>query len=498
MKKIASNTIILYSSVVIIAIINLYTTRFLLGVLGSEDYGIYFLVAGLVSLLSFLNLAMTTSTLRFNAYYLGKEDRDLQSKVFNTSFILHVIMAIGIFIVLQIIGLPLINNVLNIPPDKIGVSREIMRFVILSIFFTIIGVPFESIINAHENMLLFSLISVIDAILKFVAVFFLFFINSDKLFWYSVLVSLVPLCTLLIKIAVCTRNYKEARLALSMYDRKIMKEIFSFSVWNLFGAMSNMLKSQGVAMIINVFYGVLLNTSYSIANQVNSVMTVLSSSLQKSTNPIIMKNEGAGNRDISLDYAIMQCRISILLLIVFAIPVIFNMPFILNLWLVNVPEYTIIFCRLLLVSTILLQFTTGIQVAIQSVGKIRNYQIAMAFLIFLNFPLSYILLKLGFPPYSVLFCAIALEFISIFVRVLFATKLTGMKLENYVKGIFKPILCIAIGSIISFILYTLIIHHSVINKLFLLISQIIVFIIVVYNVGLNDTEKNTIKLFVKR
>ena len=442
-KRALINTVILYIKVLLGLFISIVTTRIVLDTLGVEDFGTYNVVVGMVAMLAFVNLAMSTSTLRYNSYYLGKPEAQ---DVFNNTVLLHLILAAGIFVLLEIIGGLFIENLLNVEHSRLGVVKIIFQFVVLGCVIHVITVPFDSLINAHEHMLAYSIIEITTNLLTLACTVSLYFVVLDKLLVYSIVISLIPVIILIIKIIYCRKCYPETKsFSLSIKNKKRFKEMGSFSTWNMFGAFSNAAKNQGTAMILNVFFGVAVNAAYGISQQVNSVCLLLSGSLQKSLNPVILKSEGNGDRSSTIRYALLQCRLSCFLVALIVLPLYCNLKYILTLWLNNVPAHTLDMCQLLIILTIILQMTTGIQVAIQSVGKIKYYQICMSIIIFANIPLSILFLQMGFRPEVVFGIAIALEIICIIVRLLFARKLLNLKFKLYWLDVVKPCLSIILA-----------------------------------------------------
>ena len=437
--RVITNTIILYVKVILSTVVGFFTTRFVLQNLGAEDYGINNIVAGVVAMLSFMSISMTTSTLRFNAYYLGKNDESKQIEVFNSSLGVHLILGLVIVVLLESFGVLFLENVLNIPSGRLSVAKCIFHFVTFSMFITVLSVPYDAVLNAHENMLLFSIVSIIETIIRFGIAVLLFFIPFDKLLFYSIAISFVPLVILILKHFICSKKYSEVKLSFQSCTKSMAKEMFGFTFWNMFGAFSNTCKNQGVAMVINVFYGVVVNAAYGIANQVNGMLSYITGSLQKSLNPLIMKNEGSGDNSRMLFLAYTQCKYSVLLLAIIVLPIFGNLDYLLALWLKDVPEHTTVFCKLILVYNMIMMLTTGIQVAVQAHGVIKNYQIVMGSIILLNLPISYILLKIGLPVESVVVSFMAVELILIVSRLLFAKKLIGLKISDYLKQVIYPL-----------------------------------------------------------
>jgi len=414
--------------------IALYSTRLVLNALGAEDYGIFTLVSGVIVMLSFLNVAMTISTQRYLSYYIGAGNHDKLKQVFNSSVLLHSLMGITLVIVFEVVGMFFFNKVLNIPAARLSTAKMIFHFTVISTFFTIASVPYDATLNARENMLLIAGIGIWESLAKLGIAIYLQYTGYDKLVVYGALIASVTVISLLIKRIYCSAKYQEAHISVRKYfSKSLLKEMFSYAGWNMFGAGSVVARNQGLAMILNVFFGTIINATYGIANQVNAQLSYFSVTMLQSLNPQIIKSEGSGDRSRMLRLAMIASKFSFFLLSFFAIPVIIEMPELLHLWLKNVPAHSIIFCRLIIIVSMVTQLTVGLQVAIQSVGRIKTYQIVVSALLMMNLPVSYLLLKMGLPSYSVLASAICIEAITCSYRVLAAHRLTGLSVSEYLR-----------------------------------------------------------------
>lgn len=431
-KRIFLNTAFLYGKMLITILVSLFSTRIILDALGIENFGIFNLVGGVIGMLGFLSGAMAVSTQRYFSYYIGAGQLDKQRDIFKTSVLLHLIIGLGVVIILEVLGIFLFNGLLNIPEERIASARMVYHFMIVSTFFTINAVPYDASINAHENMLVDSIVGVIEAFLKLGIAFWLMNARYDRLITYGILYASMTIIIRLIKSIYCLRNYSECKVGLKgIYEPGIFKEMFTFASWNLFGALCNVIRNQGITIVLNVFIGVIANAAYGIANQINGLLSTFSLNLMRAINPQIVKSEGSGDRKRMLKLAVFACKSSFLLLAIFAVPLIIEMDYVLNLWLKEVPQYAVVFCKLILVISLIKQITAGLMMAIQSIGNIKAYQSVLGTLLILNLPVAIILLKLGLPPYSVLVGSIALEVVAALARTFFANKLAGLSVREF-------------------------------------------------------------------
>jgi len=465
-----------------------------LSALGGVDYGIFNLIAGVIAMLAFLNTAMATSTQRYLSFHQGRKDPDMLKKIFSNSVTLHLLIGLCIVIGLEIAGFFLFDGFLNIPSSRIGSARILYHFMIGSVFFSIILVPFISSLNANENMLWIALVSIIEVLLKLLIAIFLLNLKGDKLLFYGLLTTLLSLLVLILHTSYCLKMYEECTLnKFWITDKRLMKELTSFAGWNLFGSLCTLGRAEGFAILFNLFFGTLINAAFGIANQVAGQLSFFSVTMLQALNPQIMKSEGADDRNRMLRLSMIASKFSFFLLAILAIPIIFEMDYILKFWLKNVPEFTVTFCRLLLIGTMVNQLTIGLQSALQATGKIKKYQITVGSLILFNLPLAYVLLKQGFPVYSTLISYIVIEFIACSLRVLFLKKIGGLSIKEYLsRVIFReimPVLCSI--TVCFFVMNNFDMNY---RFLFTIFFSSVVFMFSIYFVGLCKDEKDLIKI----
>lgn len=450
-NRVVINTGTLYGKMLITIVISLYATRLVLNALGANDFGIFNLISGVIAMLSFVNMAMTLSTQRYMSYSLGGGDLEKLRTVFTSSALLHLVLGFLLVALFEIAGYYMFNHVLNIAPDRVYAARVIFHLMVVSAFFTVISVPYDAVINARENMMLVAITGILESLLKLGIAIYLQYASSDKLILFAAFSAAVTVVMLLVKRVYCLGRYEETRIRIKKYFSKpLLKEMFGYGGWNMFGAVSVVGRNQGIAMILNVFFGTVVNAAYGIANQVNAQLSFFSVTMLQSLNPQIIKSEGRGDRERMLRLAMIASKFSFSLLAFFAIPAIIEMPFILQLWLKQVPDYTVVFCRLILVATLINQLSQGIQVGVQSVGKIGAYQVTVSALLLLNLPLAYLLLKLGFAPQSVLVAAVIMEIAACIYRMMAGRRLIGLQVEEYLqKVVVSAVLPIFLAACIS-------------------------------------------------
>ncbi|MRG43871.1 hypothetical protein GFS24_02035 [Chitinophaga sp. SYP-B3965] len=434
-NRVVLNTGFLYGKMLISMFIALYATRLVLNALGVEDYGIFNLVSGIVAMLSFLNSSMTLSTQRYMSFFLGAGDEGKLKTAFNSSVWLHLVIGIVVVGLLEIAGIYLFNNVLNIPVERLPAAKIIFHFMTLSAFFVIISVPYDAIINTHENMFFVAILGILESVVRLSIAICLQYAAADKLILYCGVLVLLTVVLLIAKRVYCALHYKESKINIRDFDGKLLKEMFAYSGWGMVGASGVIAKTQGVAMILNVFFGTVINAAFGIANQVNAQLSFFAVTMLQSLNPQLVKSEGSGNRERMIMLSLMACKFSFYLMAFFAIPALIEMPFVLKLWLNTIPEHTVIFCRLIIIASLAYQLSAGLQMAVHAVGRIGTYQVIMSILLLLNLPGAYLLLKAGWPPASVLVLSIFLECVITAYRIFAAKRHTGMSVGVFLQRV---------------------------------------------------------------
>jgi O-antigen/teichoic acid export membrane protein len=452
-KKIALNTGFLYGNMVITIFISLFSTRLILQALGVEDYGTFALVAGVISMLSFLNSAMSMATQRYLSFYLGAKDINKQKSVYNSSVILHLIIGGLIVIALEILGLFIFNGNLNIPADRISTAKIIYQFMIVSTFFTINAVPYDAAINAHEDLLFEAILGVLESLAKLGIAYWLFYTHVDKLILYGLMIALLTISIRIIKSIFCIRRYEECEFNIRQaVDIKLLKEMFAFAGWNLLATFCNVIKEQGLAIIFNHYIGVVINAAYGIAYQVSGQLSAFSSNINKAFKPQIVSSEGAGDRARMLKLASLTCKLAFFLLAFFSVPLMIEMHYVLHLWLKNIPDYALVFCWLILLNSLVRQLTWGLGIAVNSVGNIRNFQIVSAIFLILNLPIAMLLMMWGYSPYIVLAASVLLDLIVGIIKVFFTKKLAGLNIrEFFIYNMLNSVISVGLSAAIALI-----------------------------------------------
>ena len=437
-KRIAKNTLLLYVRMLFMMAISLYTSRVILSALGVEDYGIQNVVGGVVAMFGFLNAAMASSTQRFITFALGKGDSDRLQTVFSTTLQIHTLIAFIIFLLGETIGLWFLYNKMQIPAERIDAAFWVLQCSIVSTIVMIVSVPYNACIIAHERMSAFAYISVLEAILRLAIVYLLLVFPYDKLIVLAVLSLLVQLLIRFFYSIYCHRHFYETKYR-HILDKILFKEMAGFAVWSLWGNISVVLFTQGLNMLLNVFFGPIVNAARAIAVQVQTAIHQFVGNFQMALNPQITKTYASGNLSQMHSLMFRSARFSFLLLFFLSLPVLLETDFLLTLWLKTVPDDAVIFTQIMICISLIYTTANPCVVANQATGKVKIYQMVVGGILLMILPISYIVLKLGAPAYSVFIVHFCVESVAQFSRMYMLRKLINLPMWQYMKNIYIPI-----------------------------------------------------------
>ena len=396
-KRIAKNTLMLYVRMLFGMLVSLYTSRVVLQALGVEDYGIYNVVGGVVAMLSFLNDSMSGATSRFITYELGRDDLKRLNQVFSTSLIIHIFIALLVFFVAETIGLWFLENKLIIPDHRMISARFVFHLSVISMMIGIIQVPYNAVIISHEKMDVYAYVGILNIFLRLLIVYMLVIGNYDKLIFYAVLQFIVSIIIILIYRIYCFKKYPETHFKF-IIKKEYIYPMLNFSGWDLYGNASVMARTQGVNMLINVFFGPMLNAASGIASQVQGAVMGLANNLVTATRPQIVKLYAIGEYGTMIKLFRDSLKLSYMLLALMSIPLMCEMNFILHLWLGTVPEYAVIFGRYTLLFNFFANMSLLLACIIHATGKIKRISFINGSLYLMVIPFSFICYKLGANP----------------------------------------------------------------------------------------------------
>lgn len=493
---IAKNTLMLYFRQILIMLVSLYTVRVVLNTLGAEDYGIYNVVAGVVTMFGFLNSSMAAASQRYFSFSMGQGDYEQLKKTFSTTILIYIIIVGVVLLLAETIGLWFVNNKLIISSERIPIATIVFHFSVLSLLLSIMITPYTALIIAHEDMNVYAYISVIEATLKLIAVILLQFIVSDKLQLYSILMFFLAVSVFIVYFIICRIKYCESKFSL-YWDSTLFKEIIRFVSWNLLGWMSGVLKYQAIIILLNQFFNPIVAAARGIAQSVHSAICSFYGNFIVAVRPQIVKMYAADKNDDMFNLMFHCSKGIFLLLFIFILPLILEMPLVLSIWLKNPPENVVLFTRLVLIDALISSNTNPTDMVIGATGKIGVYQIISSGIVMLGFPITWILLSRGFPAYSALIVAIGTTILSYYAGLIILSKLAEFSLIQYFKDVVFPIcITIVLSAILPVFIY-LSLPQNIFRLCFVIIVSIISVCICTYTVILNKAERKMIKKLIQ-
>ena len=478
--KVLYNTIASFARVVINAVVTLIATRIALHVLGAEDFGLYNLLAGTVMLLSFVNGALTVSAQRFFSIAIGEKNKDKLNRYYNASLSIHILLGVAIVLLLFVIRPFLFGGFLNITENQVDIGIVVYNIMVISSAITLMTIPYSAIMNAHEDMVMMAVADILSCLVKLAAALILLFIEDNLLLIYSLIMLGSAIIKALIEYIWSKIKYPEvnaswARLA----DLRCMKEMFSFVGWNTLGSTAVVVRNQGVALILNIFFGTVINTAYGIANQVNSLVLSFASTLTNVFSPIIISAKGEGNEEKMRETAVLSSKLSFLLSSMLAIPILVFLTEILKIWLGDYPNNTYEFCYFIVLAFLVLQLYPGINRAIYASGNIKGYQIALTVILVSILPIGIALFKFGFPAYVIIIIMLVSQIGTLVATIYYGVKYCGFNSSYLYKNIvLKPCAVFIITLFLFSLLYIYLFGDSIISVtknhlLFIIIASII-------------------------
>ncbi len=437
-KRIAKNTLVLYVRMLFTMGISLFTSRVVLQTLGVEDYGISSVVGGVISMFTFINAAMVSSTQRYLNFELVRGDANQLRSVFSTSLQIHALIALAIIVLSETVGLWFLNEKLVIPEARMTAAMWVYQCSILSCAVSIMSTPYNAVIVAHEKMSAFAYISILDVSLKLLVVYLLVVLPFDKLIILAVLNLLVQLFIRYIYTLYCHRHFPESYFQFR-FNKTLFKEMFGFAGWSFWGNLAAILYTQGLNMMLNIFFGPIVNAARGIAVQVQSAVQQFVGGFQTALNPQITKNYASNNLPQMHSLMFRSARFSFLLLFFLSLPVLMETNFILTLWLKTVPDDAVIFTQIMICISLIYTTANPCVIANQATGKVKIYQMVVGGILLLILPISYVVLKLGAPAYSVFIVHFCIESVAQFSRMYMLRNLIHLPLWQYMKNIYIPI-----------------------------------------------------------
>lgn len=498
--RVLKNTIVLYTKVIASTVIWLYLTRVVLDTLGVEDYGIYTLIAGVIAILSFVNTALMSSTQRFLSIALGKGNENQVKQYFSAGMIIHLTIGLIIVFALEAIAPFLFNGFLNIPEARHSVAIQMYQLMVASTFVTIVGVPYSSAINAYEDMWFIGVVQIAGTILKLGVILLFKILPSDKLLIYTGWITFITIAEVFVQYIWCKIHYYPCRRNNYSFKKSkgLIREMIGFTGWNTLGAFAVVGRNQGVTTVLNIFFGPKINGIFGIANQVDGQLINFANTLTAAITPQIIKSEGQGERKKMLFLSVFSSKLTFFLSAIFAIPLLLELSLVLGVWLKDVPEYTDVYCRIILFMFLVCELYPGLTRGIQAVGQIKWQQIFTSITVLLPIPTGIVLFKMDYTHYTIIYIMLIAQIVSAGITIYFSKKYFELPLGSFILFIFKAVVTFLVSYYIGHYIDNMMIHQTSDLVRFVVVSAIsdIIFISAYFIFCFSKQEKNMISSLV--
>lgn len=491
-KRLAKNTVFLYLRMFFVLIISLYTSRIVINTLGISDYGIYNVVGSIVLFFSFLNATLASGMQRFYNYEGTKEGELGHARVYSTGFWIHIFMCAAIFIILEPIGIIYINKIMVIPPDRIFAAHIVFQCSLFSMLLLIVQIPYTSIILAKERMDFYAFVSIIDVFLKLLIVLILPYLPYDKLITFSTLTLIISISNFGLYLWYAKSRFRFLTLKIP-FDKTLYKKLMSFSGWNLIGVFALLMRGQGVNLLLNAYFGTVINAARGVAYQVNNAIIGFSRNINTAFSPQVTNAYSAGNKDRVETLMYAESKICYFLILIIIVPVILEINGILHLWLGKaVPNLSNIFTILLLIDALIHTLNPPLSQVAYADGKIKGFQISTAIVNILLLPCCWLLFKLGYDAVSAFVATIIFSCIFQIVSLIYLHKIFIFSYSRYAKEVIIP--CLVVTALAPLIPYLININMTdgIIRLSLVVFSNLVFTSFFIYFIGLNKSEKKKI------
>lgn len=487
-SRIAKNTILLYIRTFFVMAISLYTSRVILKVLGIEDYGVYQVIGGLVAMFSVISSSLSSAISRFITFEIGTGDNERLKRIFATSIVIQICISIIVVIFAEIFGLWFMHTSMNIPEGRMVAAEWVLHCSLITFCINLLSIPYNACIIAHEHMKAFAYVSIIEVILKLGIVFLIIYSPIDRLISYAILLTLVAISIRIIYTLYCHKHFDESRTKI-MFDKTIFKEMFGFSGWSFFTATNSILNTQGVNMLINVFFGVTLNAARGIANQVESAVLQFVNSFTMAVNPQITKSYAVGDIDGMHLLVCRGAKFSFFAMFMISLPIICECEKILNIWLPIVPDYTIVFVQLSLILGMFDTMGASGYTACAATGKLKYYSLILTPIGLLEFPLTWIFFLYGAPVVSTYYLYIFVKLLVLIARMFLLRNMVGLQIKMFIYKVFFPVISTTLVAIIPSIIVLFLMEMGYIRLGVSFPVAILSVTISVFYVGMTSDER---------
>lgn len=495
-KQIAKNTLFMYLRMGVTMLVGLYVSRIVLQQLGVEDYGLYNVIGGIIAMFSFINGSMVNVSTRFITVYLAKNDTKMLNNIFSMSFLIHFSIGVVILLLGETIGLWYLNNKLVIPEGREFAAHWLYQLSIISCILSILYVPYNGLIVAHERMKAFAYISVMDSMLKLLIAIMIAYSPFDKLIFYGTLLAGVSFLDIIIYFVYCRKNFKESILVF-YWNKAIFKRMLEFAGWALIGNFSYLFYSQGINLMLNAFCGPAVNAARGVAVQVEGVIRQFAGNVQVAINPQIIKSYTSNELERMYALIFTSSRLCFYLLYIISLPIMIEADFILNLWLGTVPNHTVNFVRLILCISILDALINPMFTANLACGKLKIYHMSLSILMYAFMFVTYFSIRQTLLPESVFVTLLIATILGVVLRIFILEKQIGLSKLTYIHKVLLPIISVAVISCVLPITSHLIIDNNIARFFISSLLSIISVLVTSYYIGMDKTEKQLVISFVK-
>ena len=494
-KRIAKNTLLLYIRMLLMMFISLFTSRIVLQSLGVNDYGIYNVVGGVVSMFSILSNILNAAIVRFISMELGKSDTSRLNTIFCTCVTTQILLIIIIVVLLESLGVWFLNYRMIIPSERIVAANWAFQFSVLTFIVNMWSIPYNSIIIAHEKMNTFAYVSILESIAKLSVAYLILLYSKDRLILYALLLAIVSIIIRIIYGIYCSKNFEECKFRLQT-NKTLLKEMFRFAGWNFIGASSNIIREQGSNILLNLFFGPAINAAKGLALTVNAAVTGFSNNFLAAVNPQIYKSYAAGQKAYVMSLVFQSTRFAYYIILLISIPILITTPYLLEAWLNNVPEYTIIFVRLTIIFSMSESLAGPLLTLVYATGNIKRYQMTIGLLQIMNLPITYLLFYFSYPPESTYFVSILISIICEFFRMLILRNVSSFNISAFLKEVYINVLIVTFFVGLCSVFFIRILEcNTFLQFLFVIILSFLITLNSIYFLGLNHNDRKVLRNF---
>ena len=487
-KRIAKNTLLLYVRMLFLMLVSLYTSRVILNALGVEDYGIYNVVGGVVTMFSMLSGSLSAAISRFITFELGTGDAEKLKKVFSSSVTIQTGIALIIVILAETVGLWFLNEKMVIPENRMSAANWCYQFSVITFTINLISIPYNATIIAHEKMSAFAYISILEAIGKLIIAWCIVINPFDRLIFFAAMVAVIACIIRAVYTWYCKRHFEECTYHF-IYDHDLLKNMFGFAGWNFIGSTAVILRDQGGNLILNLFFGPAVNASRGIAIKINTVLQGFISNFMTAMNPQITKSYASGDNDYMMKLIFIGARFSYFLMLLITLPILLNTHYVLELWLKLVPDYSVVFVQLILILSLHETLANPLITAMLATGNIKKYQIYAGGLNSLNLPISYLLLYYGYPPETVFIVAIFMSLLVQIARILLLRGMINLSVTAYFKRVYVNIFGVTVFAFILPCIISLFFEQGMFNFVIVSIISLVWTSAIIYWIGCDKDER---------